>query len=101
VERARDGGGTEGQFGDGTAHLEETQTATAPRRVVQVQQRSTAAIKHADALSFYASVILGLGLLFYASRQLVLRSRVAARQPLKATIAYLLLQMLVLMVAKG
>jgi len=42
VERARDGGGIEGQFGNGAAHWEETQTATAPRRVVPVQQRSTA-----------------------------------------------------------
>jgi heme o synthase len=48
-----------------------------------------------------ASVILGSGLLFYVWRQLVLRSNVAARQLLKATIAYLFLQMLVLTVAKG
>ena len=64
---------------------------------------SFAAIKHADdrTLALSVSVILGLGLLFYVSRQLVLRSKVAARQLLKATIAYLLLQMLVLTVAKG
>jgi heme o synthase len=64
---------------------------------------SFAAIKHVDdrMLPLSASVILGLGLLFYASRQVVLRSKVAARQLLKATIAYLLLEMLVLMIAKG
>jgi hypothetical protein len=37
----RDGSGPDGQFGDGAADLEETQTAIAPRRVFQVQQRST------------------------------------------------------------
>jgi heme o synthase len=64
---------------------------------------SLAAIKHADdrTLSISVSVILGLGLLFYVSRQLVLRSKVAARQLLKATIAYLLLEMLILAVAKA
>jgi protoheme IX farnesyltransferase len=63
---------------------------------------SFAAIKHADdrTLPLCASVILGLGLLFYVWRQLILRSKVAARQLLKATIAYLLLQMLLLTVAK-
>jgi protoheme IX farnesyltransferase len=63
---------------------------------------SFAAIRHVDdrALPIFASVILGAGLLFYVWRQLVLRSKVAARQLLKATIAYLLLQMLILTVAK-
>jgi protoheme IX farnesyltransferase len=64
---------------------------------------SFAAIKHADdpALPLVASAILGLGLLFYVARQLILRSKLAARQLLKATIAYLLLEMLVLMIANG
>ena len=64
---------------------------------------SFAAIKHVDdrALPLAASAILGLGLLFYVARQLVLRSKLAARQLLKATIAYLLLEMLVLMIATG
>jgi protoheme IX farnesyltransferase len=64
---------------------------------------SFAAIKHADdrTLPHSASLIAGLGLLFYVSQLLVLRSKVAARQLLKATIAYLLLQMLLLSVAKG
>ncbi len=64
---------------------------------------SFAAIKCADdrILPLAASVILGSGLLFYVSRQVVLRSKVAARQLLKATITYLLLQFLVLMVAKA
>jgi heme o synthase len=63
---------------------------------------SFAAIEHTDdrTLPLSASAILGLGLLFFVWRQLVLRSKVAARQLLKATIAYLLLQMLILTVAK-
>ncbi len=64
---------------------------------------SFAASEHAGhrALSLYASIILGLALLFYVSRQVVLRSKATARQLLKATIAYLLLQMLILILAKG
>jgi heme o synthase len=64
---------------------------------------SFAAITHRDnrALSLSATVILGFVLLFYVSRQVVLRSKAAARQLLKATIAYLLLEMVVLMIAKG
>jgi protoheme IX farnesyltransferase len=63
---------------------------------------SFAATKYVDdrALPLGASLILGLGLFFYVRRQVVLRSKAAARQLLKATIAYLLLQMLVLVVAK-
>jgi heme O synthase-like polyprenyltransferase len=63
---------------------------------------SYAATKNSDdrALPLFVSVILGLGLLFYVWRQLALRSKVAARQLLKATIVYLLLQMVVLVVAK-
>jgi len=63
---------------------------------------SFAAIKLADArmLPLAASVILGLGLLFYVCRLTALRSKAAARQLLKATIGYLLLQVLVLTVAK-
>jgi heme O synthase-like polyprenyltransferase len=64
---------------------------------------SFVAIKHADdrALSLSASVILGFGLLFYVSRRWFCVRRSRPRQLLKATIAYLLLEMLVLMVTKG
>jgi len=63
---------------------------------------SFAAINFADdrSLAFSASVILGLGLLYYVWRQLELRSNTAARQLLKATVAYLFLQMLVLTIWK-
>jgi heme o synthase len=49
---------------------------------------------------FSATVILGLGLLHYVRQQIVLGSRVAARRLLKATIFYLLLEMLALVLAK-
>jgi heme o synthase len=61
-----------------------------------------AAINHAEArtLPLSATAILGLGLLFYVWRQVVLRSKAAARQLLKATIAYLLLEMLILTIVR-
>jgi len=64
---------------------------------------SFTATKQADdrILPLSASAILGLGLLFYVTRQMMARSNVAARQLLKATLAYLLLQMLLLTIAKG
>ena len=48
----------------------------------------------------FATVILGLVLLFYVRQQIVLGSRVAARRLLKATVFYLFLEMLVLILAK-
>jgi protoheme IX farnesyltransferase len=52
-------------------------------------------------LQYYATILLGLGLLYFASRQILLRSRITARQLLKATIVYLPLQFLILMLRKG
>jgi heme o synthase len=48
-----------------------------------------------------ATVILGSGLLYYASRQILLRSRIAARELLKATIVYLPLEFLILVLGKA
>ena len=48
-----------------------------------------------------ATAMLGCGLLYYATRQTVLRSRPAARRLLKATIVYLPLQFLVLVLGKA
>jgi protoheme IX farnesyltransferase len=50
---------------------------------------------------YSAAVILGSGLLFYAMRQVFLRSRFAARQLLKATIVYLPLEFMILVLGKG
>jgi protoheme IX farnesyltransferase len=52
-------------------------------------------------LHYSATVILGSGLLYYATRQVLLRSRIAARELLKATILYLPLEFLILALAKG
>jgi protoheme IX farnesyltransferase len=49
----------------------------------------------------FATLVLGSGLLYYASRQVLLQSRIAARQLLKATILYLPLEFLILVVGKG
>ena len=61
---------------------------------------ATAASSH-GIFQYSATVMLGSGLLFYAARQILLRSRKAARQLLKATIIYLPLQFLVLVLGKG
>jgi len=50
---------------------------------------------------FSAAAVLGLGLLHYVRQQVVLGSRLAARRLLKATIFYLLLEMLALVLAKN
>jgi len=47
-----------------------------------------------------ATVLLGSGLFFYAIRQILIRSRLAARQLLKATIIYLPLQFVILLTSK-
>jgi protoheme IX farnesyltransferase len=52
-------------------------------------------------LQYYATIVLGLGVLYFAGRQIVLRSRTTARELLKATIVYLPLQFLILILGKG
>ncbi len=59
------------------------------------------AANRGGVVQYYGTVVLGLGLLYCASRQILLRSRIAARQLLKATIVYLPLQFLILMLRKG
>jgi protoheme IX farnesyltransferase len=50
---------------------------------------------------YSATVLLGTGLLCCATRQMLLRSRIAAHQLLKATIIYLPLQFVILILRKG
>jgi heme o synthase len=50
---------------------------------------------------YTATVILGSGLLYYAGRQILLCSRTAARELLKATIVYLPLEFLILVLGKA
>ena len=61
---------------------------------------AAAAANTGGPLEYSAMVILGSGILYYASRQVVLRSRIAARQLLKATIVYLPLQFLIFLLGK-
>jgi protoheme IX farnesyltransferase len=49
---------------------------------------------------YSATVILGSGLLYYSTRQVFLQSRIAARQLLTATIFYLPLEFLILVLAR-
>ena len=62
---------------------------------------ASAAANTGGILEYSAIVILGSGLLYYAVRQAVLRSRIASRQLLKATIVYLPLQFLILILGKS
>ena len=62
---------------------------------------ASAAANSGGILEYSATVILGSGLLYYARRQVLLRSRIAARQLLKATIVYLPLQFLILVLGKS
>lgn len=52
-------------------------------------------------LYFSATIILGSALFYYATRQVFLRSRIAARELLKASIVYLPLQFLILVLGRG
>jgi protoheme IX farnesyltransferase len=52
-------------------------------------------------LCFSATVILGAGLFYYATRQVLLCSRIAARELLKASIVYLPIEFLILVIGKG
>jgi heme o synthase len=54
---------------------------------------------HADQiLSTFGTIILSVGLLYYALRLILYRSRIAARQLLRASIVYLPLELLILVV---
>jgi len=55
-----------------------------------------AVVNSGSLFQYSATVILGAGLLYYAFRQIFLRSKLAARELLKATIIYLPLEFLVL-----
>jgi heme O synthase-like polyprenyltransferase len=52
-------------------------------------------------LQYCATVMLGSGLLYYAARLILLRSRIAARELLKATIIYLPFQYLILVLGNA
>jgi protoheme IX farnesyltransferase len=58
-------------------------------------------VNNGGTFQYSATVILGSGLLYYSMRQVFLRSRIAARQLLKATIVYLPLQFLIFVLGKS
>ena len=62
---------------------------------------ASAAANTGGILEYSAMVILGSGLLYYAGRQVLLRSRIASRQLLKATIVYLPLLFLIFVLGKS
>jgi heme o synthase len=58
-------------------------------------------VNNGGTFQYAATVMLGSGLLYYAMRQVFLRSRIAARELLKATIVYLPLQFMIFMLGKS
>ncbi len=58
-------------------------------------------VNNGGTFQYAGTVMLGSGLLYYAMRQVCLRSRIAARELLKATIVYLPLQFMIFMLGKS
>ena len=73
----------------------------APSLALVLASLAAVASNRGGAVQYTATVALGSGLLYYIGRQILLRSRTAARELLKATIIYLPLQFLVLVLGKG
>lgn len=72
-----------------------------PSFALFIASLAAAAANSGALLYFSATVILGSGLFYYATRQVYLRSRIAARKLLKASIVYLPLPFLILVLGKG
>src|SRR6266436_6456773 len=58
-------------------------------------------VNNGGTFQYFGTVMLGSGLLYCAMRQVLCRSRIAARQLLKATIVYLPLQFLIFALGKS
>ena len=58
-------------------------------------------VNNGGTFQYFGTVMLGSGLLYCAMRQVLRRSRIAARQLLKATIVYLPLQFLIFVLGKS
>jgi protoheme IX farnesyltransferase len=72
-----------------------------PALAVVIAGIGAVAANRGGILEYCATIVLGLGLLYFASRQILLPSIMAARQLLKATIVYLPLQFLILILRKA
>src|SRR6266446_3572359 len=73
----------------------------APSFVLLVVSLAAVSANAGGILQYSATVTSGSGLLYYATRQMLLGSRLAARQLLKATIVYLPLEFLILVLGKS
>src|SRR6266851_1534715 len=58
-------------------------------------------VNNGGTFQYFGTVMLGSGLLYCAMRQVLRRSRIAARQLLKATVVYLPLQFLIFVLGKS
>jgi protoheme IX farnesyltransferase len=72
----------------------------APTLALFVASLGAVAAGGGGRFQYFATVLLGSGLLYYASRQILICSRIAARQLLKATIIYLPLLFVILLLRK-
>jgi protoheme IX farnesyltransferase len=72
----------------------------APSLSLVVASLVAVASNRGGIFQYTATIILGSGVLYYAGRQILLRSRIAARELLRATIVYLPLEFLVLVLGK-
>ncbi|MBV8866076.1 MAG: protoheme IX farnesyltransferase [Acidobacteriaceae bacterium] len=73
----------------------------APSLALFLSSLAAVAASSGGMFQYSATVILGSGLLYYAVRQILVRSRTAARELLKATIVYLPLEFLILVLGKA
>jgi heme o synthase len=73
----------------------------APSILLVMASIATVTNKSAGVFASSATAMLGFSLLFYAARLVILRSRIAARQLLRATIIYLPLEFLILVLGKA
>jgi heme o synthase len=78
-----------------------TWTTAVPALALFVAGLGAVAAGGGGLFHYSATVLLGLGLLYFAIRQILIRSKIVARQLLKATILYLPLQFLILLLRKG
>jgi heme o synthase len=73
----------------------------APSFALFIVSLAAVSVNTGGILQYAATVMAGSGLLYYATRQILLSSKPAARQLLKATIVYLPLEFLILVLGKS
>jgi protoheme IX farnesyltransferase len=73
----------------------------APSLAFVLASLAAVASNSGGTVQYSATIILGSALLYYATRQVLLRSRITARELLRATIVYLPLQFLILVLGRN